>query len=67
MKLEQRQETLELQLRDSQQGPPAEEVKMLDGVDQLIRECQELLDSSFPNVESEKSSLASQEEDILAA
>ena len=67
VKLEQRQETIELQLRDSQQGPPAEEVKMLDGVDQLIKECQDLLESSFPNIDSKKSCVEGQEEDTLAA
>ena len=46
VKIEQRQESIELQLRKRQQEPPAEEIEMLDGVDQLLRECQELLESS---------------------
>ena len=48
VKLEQRQESFELQLRQYQQEPPAEEIARLDGVEQLLRECQELLESSTP-------------------
>ncbi|CAE20215.1 conserved hypothetical protein [Prochlorococcus marinus str. MIT 9313] len=48
VKLEQRQEALEFQLRQQSepQRIPAEEMEMLDGVEQLLKECQELLDSS---------------------
>ncbi|CAI8160125.1 MAG: Uncharacterised protein [Prochlorococcus marinus str. MIT 9215] len=49
VKLEQRQESLELQWRQYQQDSeliPADEMAMLDGVDRLLLECQELLDGS---------------------
>ena len=48
VKLEQRQEALEFQLRQQSESQriPAEEMEMLDGVEQLLKECQELLDSS---------------------
>ena len=48
VKLEQRQEALQLQLANAQKEPPKEELAMLDGVDQLLRECQELLETSNP-------------------
>ena len=54
VKLEQRQEVLELQLGSNHQEPPAEEIAMLDGVEQLLRECQELLDNSQQIEESEQ-------------
>ena len=48
VKLEQRQEALEFQLRQQRESQriPAEEMEMLDGVEQLLKECQELLESS---------------------
>ena len=55
VKLEQRLESLELQVKHQQSAPemPAEELARLDDVDRLLMECQSLLDST---VESEKSS-----------
>ena len=46
VKLEQRQEAIELQLRETAQETPAEEIKRLDGVDQILKECQGLLEIS---------------------
>ena len=65
VKLEQRQEVLELQLRKVQQDPSDEEVVMLEGVDQLLRECHELLENSSQS-EAEENSW-SEEEDTMAA
>ncbi len=65
VKLEQRQEALELQLGSNHQEPPAEEIAMLDGVEQLLRECQELLDNSQQNDESDHA--WNQESENLAA
>ena len=49
VKLEQRQEALELQLRHQQQDAqrvPDEELATLDGIDQLVRETRDLLEAS---------------------
>ena len=49
VKLEQRQEALELQLRHQQQDAqrvPEEEQATLDGIDQLLRETRDLLEAS---------------------
>ena len=49
VKLEQRQEALELQLRHQQQDAqrvPDEELATLDGIDQLLRETRDLLEAS---------------------
>ena len=43
IELEQRQAALELKLNNQNISPTNEEIKMLDGVDHLLRECQELL------------------------
>lgn len=80
VKLEQRQESLELQWRQFQeqnQEMPADEQARLDGVDQLLRECQELLISSDQQSEEASSQktvfvgdsdqICSEEEAILAA
>tara|TARA_Y100001968_G_scaffold304182_1_gene318990 strand:+ start:316 stop:606 length:291 start_codon:yes stop_codon:yes gene_type:complete len=65
IKLENRLEAIELRFKEEVDEPPAEEIKMLDGVDQILRECQELLETSTtitsdveedswpPNVEDE--------------
>ena len=45
IKLEKRLETLELNLNQSSKDQPANEIEMLDGVDQLIKECNSLLQS----------------------
>ena len=47
--LEQRQASLELKLSEKNIDPPSEEIKILDDVDQLLRDCQELLASSSTN------------------
>ena len=47
--LEQRQASLELKLSENNIDPPSEEIKILDDVDQLLRECQELLAGSSTN------------------
>ncbi len=65
VKLEQRQEALELELSNTQQEPPTEEIAMLDGVEQLLRECQELLETS--TTPSNHEQVWSQEEDSMAA
>ncbi|MCB4421523.1 chemotaxis protein [Synechococcus sp. HB1133] len=54
VKLEQRQEALELQLRQQQQdlnAVPDEEISTLEGVEALLRETRELLDSTAPVAE----------------
>ena len=51
MKLEQRQEALELQLRQQQKdlnAVPDDEIATLEGVEALLRETRELLDSTAP-------------------
>ena len=51
VKLEQRQEALELQLRQQQQNlnaVPDEEISTLEGVEALLRETRELLESTAP-------------------
>ena len=53
VKLEQRQDALQLQISTLQKEPSLEELAKLDGVDQLLKECQELLESSSPNKEEE--------------
>ena len=47
--LERRQASLELKLSKKNIDPPSEEIKILDDVDQLLRECQELLAGSSTN------------------
>lgn len=56
VKMEQRQESLDLQWRQFQeqnQDIPEDEQVRLDGVDQLLRECQELLTSSEQELEQQ--------------
>ena len=51
VKLEQRQEALELQLRQQQKdlnAVPDEEISTLEGVEALLRETRELLESTAP-------------------
>ncbi len=54
--LEERLECIERDLGSSKPElePPAEEMQMLDGVDQLLRECNELLTRSSSNDDTEK-------------
>ena len=54
VKLEQRQEALELQMRQQQKdlnAVPNEEISTLEGVEALLRETRELLDSTAPMAE----------------
>ena len=52
VKLEQRLQRVEMQFKQLDQETSAEEIKMLDGVDQILRECQDLLDLSITSNES---------------
>jgi len=55
VKLEQRQEVLELQLRQQQKdlnAVPDDEIATLEGVEALLRETRELLDSTAPMAEA---------------
>ena len=55
VKLEQRQEALELQLRQQHKdlnAVPDEEISTLEGVEALLRETRELLDSTAPMPEA---------------
>ena len=63
VKLEQRQEALELQLRQQQQNlnaVPDEEISTLEGVEALLRETRELLESTAPIPEPEMADESSQ-------
>ena len=63
VKLEQRQEALELQLRQQQKdlnAVPNEEISTLEGVEALLRETRELLDSTAPITEPEMAENSSQ-------
>ncbi len=55
VKLEQRQEALEIQLTNKDDVPADEEMAILDGVEQLMRECQELLESSDQSTDNDQS------------
>lgn len=63
VKLEQRFEAIELKLNQSFQEPPLEELQMLDGVDRLLRECNELLGDSIKGMDSDESWSAEQQQD----
>ena len=67
VKLEQRLESIELQLESSSNEPPVEEIRMLDGVDQILKECQELLDSSSEKEVIEENWPSDMDEEELAA
>ena len=63
VKLDQRQEALELQLRQQQQNlnaVPDEEISTLEGVEALLRETRELLESTAPIPEPEMAEESSQ-------
>tara|TARA_Y100001968_G_scaffold228018_1_gene210781 strand:- start:1344 stop:1628 length:285 start_codon:yes stop_codon:yes gene_type:complete len=67
VKLEQRLEAVEMQIEQSDQQPPIEEMQMLDGVDQILRDCQELLDtSSETEIREDNWPSSSENEDIAA-
>ena len=68
VKLEQRQESLELQLKQYEEDPSAEEIEKLDGIDQILRECQQLLETSTkPDGSTKTYSEVKEEEEALAA
>ena len=63
VKLEQRQEALELQLRQQQKdlnAVPDEEISTLEGVEALLRETRELLERTAPMPEAEMTEESSQ-------
>ena len=62
VKLEQRQEAIELQLRQQQNlsAVPDEEISTLEGVEALLRETRELLESTAPIPEPEMAEESSQ-------
>ena len=62
VKLEQRQEALELNARNNAKELLPEEIAMLDGVDQLLLECQELLETSDDKSDSNETLLNTQED-----
>ncbi len=64
VKLENRLEVIELQFQQESEEPPAEEIKILDGVDQILKDCQELLETSSSH---DDSWMPSFEEENLAA
>ena len=68
VKLEQRLEALELEFQEEGNfQQPDEEIKMLDGVDHLLKECQTLLESSADVDDNAILSLEDEEEQSLAA
>ena len=67
VKLEQRQEALELQMRQQQKdlnAVPDEEISTLEGVEALLRETRELLDSTAPITEPEMAEDSSQHDSL---
>ena len=65
VKLEQRQEALELQLRQQQKdlnAVPDEEISTLESVEALLQETRELLDSTAPITKPEISEDSSQQD-----
>ncbi len=54
IKLEQRFEAIELQVNQSQGEMPVKEIEMLDGIDQQLKECKELLETSSIDKEIDK-------------
>ena len=66
VKLENRLEAIELEFQQESQETPAEEIKMLDGVDQILKECQELLETSSSTSEDESWPPNFEEENLAA-
>ena len=66
VKLEQRFESLEPELNQKREISSVIEIERLNGVDQLLRECQELLDSSSQS-NQEITSTSEEESDLIAA
>ena len=46
IKLEQRQEAIDLRLKKSSHALSNEEISVLDGIDQTLRDCKDLLEKS---------------------
>ena len=70
IKLEKRLDSLETKSVQSQSEPPAKEIEMLDGVDELLRECKDLLKSpasAFGDEEIWSDDLEEQGGEIMAA
>jgi len=63
VRLEQRQQAIELKLTQTAKDPSLEELQMLDGVDQLLKECNELLETSSSFEQNEELSIQSPEEE----
>ena len=57
VKLEQRFEAMELQINQNQSEIPVQEIEMLDGIDQQLKECKAILDTSLVDKESESESI----------
>tara|TARA_Y100001968_G_scaffold319487_1_gene351095 strand:- start:1759 stop:2208 length:450 start_codon:yes stop_codon:yes gene_type:complete len=53
IKLEQRFAAIELQINQAQVDMPVQEIEMLDGIDQQLKECKELLQTSSGEKEKE--------------
>ncbi len=67
VKLEQRLEAIELEAAKENKEPPVEEMRMLDGVDQILKECQELLEPSIENEHSSENWPPNIDDEELAA
>ena len=67
VKLEERQQFLESRLENISQDLPTEEIEMLDGVEELLRECKSLLDISCTTEDSKENWGESDIEDVIAA
>ena len=67
VKLEQRQEVFELEFSKSQKETSVEEIERLDSVDELLKECRELLENSSRKNDSDEGSSDAVIEDIIAA
>ena len=66
VKLEQRQQALELRMGTFQQAPSSDELKKLDGVDQLLKDCKELLDVSSHATERKITSIEENKDNFAA-
>ena len=67
IKLEQRQEALELQFGQQDSDDHVEELQMLDGVDQILRECNQLLETPTKETNPQESWLGEEHNENMAA
>jgi len=67
VKLEQRQEALELQLGQQGSEDHAEELQVLDGVDQILRECHQLLETPKQEIEEPETWPGEEHNESMAA